>query len=212
MNIETITLPKYTWKTPILEHIERYARDMFIPVLLEDTANFLIHCLKQYNPQSILEIGTAIGYSGTIMLQTCPTATLTTMELEQDSYDIAKQHFQEFGVLDRVHQYLGDAYIVLQQLAQQQKKFDFIFLDGPKGQYIKYLPLLEKLLKKGGILFADNVLFKHMVDGPEFVPHKKRTIVVNLRKYLNEIVTQPTWQSHIYAIGDGVAVSQKIKE
>lgn len=212
MNIERITPKSHAWKSETMASIESYARENFIPVLLEDTANLLVDYLIEYQPKVILEIGTAIGYSGSIILDTLPYAHLTTMELDENSYKVAEGHFSQFGLSGRVTQVLGDAHDVLDDLVAQNKKYDFIFLDGPKGQYIKYLCKLEKLLNCRGILFADNVLYRHMVNGTDWVPHKKRTIVVNLRKYIAEVTTNPTWNTHVYDIGDGVAVSFKTKE
>jgi caffeoyl-CoA O-methyltransferase len=84
-------------------------------------------------------------------------------------------------------------------------------LDGPKGQYIRYLPVLTNLLNVGGVIFADNVLYKGMVESTEFIPHKKRTIVVNLRKYLNEVTNSDRFDTIVHKIGDGVAISKLIK-
>ena len=191
----------------MLEELERYARQNYIPVLLNETKNLLIEKIKEVNPKTILEIGTAVGYSGTVMLK-YSNATLTTIELEEQNIAIAKQTFESNNVIDRVNQIQGDAKEVIKNLNQ---KFDFIFLDGPKGQYINYLPYLKKLLNDGGTLFADNVLYKGMVESAEFIPHKKRTIVVNLRKYINAICNDFELESKIYHIGDGVAIWKKIK-
>lgn len=191
----------------MLEELERYARQNYIPVLLNETKNLLIEKIKEVNPKTILEIGTAVGYSGTVMLK-YSNAILTTIELEEQNIAIAKQTFESNNVIDRVNQIQGDAKEVIKNLNQ---KFDFIFLDGPKGQYINYLPYLKKLLNDGGTLFADNVLYKGMVESAEFIPHKKRTIVVNLRKYINAICNDFELESKIYHIGDGVAISNKIK-
>lgn len=210
MEIKQIKLtPDTSWQTQQLKQIESYARINFIPVLLPDTATLLYKTLGENQPIRILEIGTAIGYSGTIILNTCPDANLTTIEVDENSYLVAEKHFEQFNLTNRVTQHLGDALTVLEQLANNDEKFDFVFLDGPKGQYIKYLPFITTMLNKGGIIFADNVLFRHMVDGPEFVPHKHRTLVVNLRKYLNEVSTLE-WQTEILDIGDGVAISKKL--
>ena len=186
-----------------LENLEKFARENYIPVLLDDTRELLIETVKNIQPKSILEIGTAVGYSGTLMLQSSD-AVLTTIDLNADSIAIAKNTFTENGVIGRVTQLQGDAKDVLPTLSG---KFDFIFLDGPKGQYIRYLPYLENLLNKGGVIFADNVLYRGMVESTEFIPHKKRTIVVNLRKYLNAVTNSNKFDTIIYKIGDGVAIS-----
>ena len=120
-----------------LEKLEKFARDRYIPVLLDDTRELLINTVTELQPSTILEIGTAIGYSGTLMLLST-NATLTTIELSEDSIAIAENTFKENGVYDRVTQLEGDAKDVLATLSG---KYDFIFLDGPKGQYIRYLPM-----------------------------------------------------------------------
>lgn len=187
-----------------LQNLEKFARENYIPVLLDDTRDLLINTVTSLNPKSILEIGTAVGYSGTLMLKSC-NATLTTIDLNSESIAIAKNTFTENGVYNRVTQLQGDAKDVLPTLTS---KFDFIFLDGPKGQYIRYLPILENLLNKGGVIFADNVLYKGMVESTEFIPHKKRTIVVNLRKYLNAVTNSNKFDTIIHKVGDGVAISK----
>ena len=190
----------------MLEELEKYARQNYIPVLLDDTKDLLLKTIKEYNPKTILEIGTAVGYSGTLMLSSCD-AVLTTIELEEKNIELAKTTFTSNNVYDRVTQLKGDAKEIIPIL---DTKFDFIFLDGPKGQYINYLPYLKNLLNDGGIIFADNVLYRGMVESTEFIPHKKRTIVVNLRRYLNEVTTSNDLETTLHHIGDGVAISKKI--
>ena len=110
------------------------------------------------------------------------------------------------GLSDRVKQICGDAKKELEKL---DDKFDFIFLDGPKGQYIYYLPLIEKLLDVDGTIFADNVLFRGKVLSDEWPEHKHRTIILNLRKYL-DVVSKPPYKSEIVDIEDGVCITKKI--
>ncbi len=193
----------------MLDSLEKFAREHYIPVLLDDTKELLIQTIHQVKPKKILEIGTAIGYSGTIMLKNCD-AVLTTIDIDENNISIAKNTFKEYCVDERVNQIVGDAKNVLPTLSD---KYDFIFLDGPKGQYIYYLPHILKLLNENGVLFADNVLYKGMVKSEEFIPHKKRTIVVNLRKYLESVTNSQIFDTTIYEIGDGVAISKlKTKE
>ena len=107
----------------------------------------------------ILEIGTAVGLSGSAALLALPKARLTTIELEEDSYLRAKENFRFFGVEKRVNAYLGDAGDIIASMPREMNgTFGFIFLDGPKAQYLKYLPDLKRLLKTGGVLFSDDVL------------------------------------------------------
>ena len=175
-----------------------------IPVADDETLNFLLLTLAAVKPQRILEIGTAVGLSSVAMLYACPNARLTTMELEEERYLEAKENFVEFGVSDRVNAYMGDAGEIL---AMMDGEFDFVFLDGPKAQYEKYLFDLKRLMKKGAVLFADDVLLYGWVNGVEPTPQKRHSIVDKIRSYLDTITKDKSFITSVIDIGDGVALS-----
>lgn len=175
-----------------------------IPVADEETLNFLLLTLEMYQPKRILEIGTAVGLSGVAMLQTLPDAKLTTIELEEERYQEAKQNFTDFAVDGRVNAYLGDAGEIL---AMMNGQFDFVFLDGPKAQYEKYLFDLKRLMKKGAVLFSDDVLLYGWVSGVEPTPQKRRSIVEKIRSYLEVLTNDTDFRTSVLDIGDGVALS-----
>ena len=175
-----------------------------IPVADDETLNFLLLTLAAVKPQRILEIGTAVGLSTVAMLYACPEARLTTMELEEERYLGAKENFAEFAVLDRVNAYLGDAGEIL---AMMDGEFDFVFLDGPKAQYEKYLFDLKRLMKKGAVLFADDVLLYGWVSGVEPTPQKRHSIVDKIRSYLDTVTKDKDFITSVLDIGDGVALS-----
>lgn len=190
-----------------MQNILAYARENHIPVLLDDTAKLLFSKINNQKPKNVLEIGTAIGYSGTLILN-ASNCKLTTIEKDEASFNLAKHHFEKFGLTNRVNQILGDALEELNNLVKLNKKFDFIFLDGPKGQYIKYLPILKQLINNSGVLFADNVFFKRMIFIEGTIPHRKRTIVVNLRKFLETVKTDNNFYNiEILDVGDGVLIA-----
>ncbi len=175
-----------------------------IPVADDETLNFLLVMLTATKPKRILEIGTAVGLSATAMLYACPDAKLTTMELEEDRYLEAKQNFADFGIADRVTAYLGDAGEIL---AMMDGQFDFVFLDGPKAQYEKYLFDLKRLMVKGAILFADDVLLYGWVSGEEPTPQKRHSIVDKIRSYLSVVTADKDFTTSVLDVGDGVALS-----
>ena len=175
-----------------------------IPVADDETLNFLLVLLQSIQPKRILEIGTAVGLSGTAMLSVCPDARLTTMELEEERYLEAKQNFADFGISNRVNAYLGDAGEIL---AMMDGEYDFVFLDGPKAQYEKYLFDLKRLMKKGATLFADDVLLYGWVSGEEPTPQKRQSIVDKIRSYLHTITEDQDFSTSVINIGDGVALS-----
>ncbi len=189
-----------------LEKIKSVAKENHIPIIKDDGCDFLIEFCKQQKPKKILEIGTAVGYSGSMMLLNCPNSVLTTIEINEQSFNMAKNTFLILNLTDRVNQILGDAKNVIKEL---NEKYDLIFLDGPKGQYIFYYEDLKKLLNKGGYILADNVYFHGLVKGPEFVKHKLRTIVVNLRKFILTIQNDNEVETQILDKGDGIAIIKK---
>ena len=188
-----------------LKILESFARQNHIPVLLDDSAMFLSEFTRKNQYKNILEIGTAIGYSGSIMLLESKQATLTTIELNQTSYNMATNTFKTLGLSDRVTQLLGDAYEHILILHNQKQKYDLIFLDGPKGQYLRYYPYLLDMLSDGGCLLADNVLLKGMVRKEGIIPHKKRAMVTKLKQFVREIETRQDLNTTIHEIGDGIA-------
>ncbi len=175
-----------------------------IPVADDETLNFLLLILAATKPTRILEIGTAVGLSAVAMLQACENARLTTVELEEERYLEAKENFAYFGVENRVNAYMGDAGEILSMM---DGEFDFVFLDGPKAQYEKYLFDIKRLLKKGGTLFADDVLLYGWVSGVEPTPQKRRSIVDKIRSYLDTITKDKDFITSVLDVGDGVALS-----
>ena len=175
-----------------------------IPVADDETLNFLLLTLRMVKPARILEIGTAVGLSAVSMLYECPSARLTTIELEEERYVEAKKNFADFGVTDRVNAHLGDAGEIL---AMMDGEFDFVFLDGPKAQYEKYLFDLKRLMKQGAILFADDVLLYGWVSGEEPTPQKRHSIVDKIRSYLEVVTADKDFITSVLNVGDGVALS-----
>lgn len=175
-----------------------------VPVCDDETLQFLLLTLKMVKPKKILEIGTAVGLSGVAMLQTLENAKLTTIELEEERYVEAKRNFAFFNVQDRVTAHLGDAGEILSMM---DGEFDFVFMDGPKAQYEKYLFDVKRLLNKGGILFADDVLLFGWVSGEEETPQKRRSIVEKIRSYLDVITSDKDFHTSVLNVGDGVALS-----
>ncbi len=190
-----------------LEKLKQISNENHIPIIKDDGCDFLTSFCKQHNFQNILEIGTAVGYSGSFMLQSTTNSHLTTIEINEDNFNVAQKTFQTLNLTNRVTQILGDAKDVIKTL---HSEYDFIFLDGPKGQYLAYYEDLLKLLKVGGYILVDNVYFHGLVRGQEFVKHKLRTLVVNLRKFIDVITTDNRVETQILDIGDGIAIIKKL--
>ena len=192
----------------MFEEIEKYAKENFIPIIRPKSRQILMDEVKKASPSKILEIGSAIGYSGLCMLF-ASSASLVTIEKDEGRTAMARQNFERYNVAERVQLINDDALKVLTNLAEEGSQFDFVFLDGPKGQYHKYLPLLTKLLVKGGTLFADNVSVMGLVDSTEPIAHKHRTMVVNMRKFLSDVSSSTQFESQILKVEDGILIAKR---
>lgn len=185
--------------------------DGYNPIIRPKTLEYLRKILKEKQPQAILEIGTYIGCSTAIMLEDCPSSHVVTVDKDANLCHCAELNLKELGFFGRYEIVNDDAFNVIDGLHKQNKKFDLIFLDGPKGQYLKYLPLLKDMLNIGGVLFADDVLFHGYVGQNGLVKHKHRTIATNLRKFLKLIQEDKDFITNIYDFEDGFSISEKIK-
>ena len=192
----------------MFEEIENYAKENFIPIIRPNSREILMAEVKKLSPSKILEIGSAIGYSGLCMLF-ASSASLVTIEKDEERATMARQNFERYNVAKRVQLINDDALKILTNLAEEEAKFDFVFLDGPKGQYHKYLPLISKLLVKGGTLVADNISVMGLVDSTEPIAHKHRTMVVNMRKFLSEVTSSSQFESRILKIEDGILIAKR---
>ncbi len=175
-----------------------------IPVADDETLNYLLLMVSAVRPRRILEIGTAVGLSAAAMLMRCEETHVTTIELEEERYLEAKKNFAALGLSGRVTDYLGDAGEILSMM---DGCFDFVFLDGPKAQYEKYIFDLKRLMRPGSVLFADDVLLYGWVSGEEPTPAKRRSIVEKLRGYLDAVTNDKDFITSVLNVGDGVAVS-----
>lgn len=180
-----------------------------IPIIRDKSFNLLLTVVSMLSPKSILEIGTANGCSGIGMLLEAPSARLTGIEINEDIVLEAKQNLKDFGLSDRARFFVGDANEIIPQLTG---KYDFIFLDGPKGHYKQYLPWLLPLLNAGGVLFADNVLFRGLVDGTQKGSKRNNTIIYSMRAFLEEVSKDKNLKTTVLDIEDGVSISLKIKD
>lgn len=188
----------------VLRSLERESLAAGVPILRESERDALLSACASARPARILEVGTAVGFSALLMALRCPEAEIDTIELDPARHARAVRAMAEAGVSGRVRCHLGDAAAVLPALAGP---YDFLYLDGPKGQYLAHLRLAEPLLSPRAVIAADNVLFRGLVrqEGP--VPHRYRTIVMRLRAYLAYV--KDHYDTVVCTEGDGLAVSRK---
>lgn len=188
-----------------MEQIIKYAKDNDIPILRPETASLLNIIVQAKKPETALEIGTSIGFSGLVILRAMnEDGRLVSVDMDETSLEIARENFRLQGFAERITLINNDTGEVLHNLTDS---FDLIFIDGPKAQYINYLSYCIKLLNKGGILICDDVLFYGMVADNKLVNRRKITIVKRLRKFLKIISSHPQLDTSIIPIGDGLSIS-----
>ena len=203
--IETL-LPE---ESPEEQNLRDYAAEHRVPILRRDAAAFLRTLAVACNPARILEIGTAIGYSATILSNALPSSQIDTVEINLDCVVKARKNFTEMGIEGRIRVIAGDGADVLASL---RNPYDMIFFDAAKGQYIHLYEDAIRLLNPGGLLVCDNCIFYGKVmESPETAPHKHRTIVANMRAFLNKMMSDSRLRASLLDVGDGMAVACKIK-
>lgn len=191
--------------------LKKYAKTNLTPILRPKSARFLRDLCKEKKPQKILEIGTAIGYSASLMLSCCKNASLVTIEKDAHMALLAKETFLARNLTRQVRLIENDAFEALKSLVSEGEKFDLIFLDGPKGQYFKYLPLLKQLLGKKGTLLADDVLFHGYVKKEGDPGHKHRTIVASLRAFIADLQADESFKTSLLEFEDGLLLCERLK-
>lgn len=192
----------------ILLELREFSASNGIPIILPETAKLLLVLGLAIKPRRILETGTAIGYSSILLARTLRAGgVIDTIENDYKMLEIARHNIRRSGCQDKINSIAGESAEVLRCL---DKSYDFILLDAAKGQYIELLHDCIRLLNSGGLLVSDNVLFKGMVANDKLVVRRKKTIVKNLREYLNNICNNPALETSILPVGDGVAVSIKL--
>ncbi|MBP3339003.1 MAG: O-methyltransferase [Lachnospiraceae bacterium] len=192
----------------VLNEIEKEAIATYVPIIRKEMESFLRVMLTIKQPKRILELGTAIGYSAILMSEYMPKeCVIDTIENYEKRIPIAKANFERAGVSNRINLYEGDAMEIMPTL---KHKYDFVFMDAAKAQYIYFLPLLKDLMEDGAILITDNVLQDGDIIESRFgVTRRNRTIHSRMREYMYEIKNSKDFETTIVPIGDGITLSVK---
>lgn len=190
----------------VMKELEFEAETYNIPIIRESERQLLFKTVYENKPKRILEIGTAIGFSALLMATANDDAIIDTVEKDTKRFERAKKAIEDANMTERINCISGDADKVISELSGN---YDFVYLDGPKGQYLNHLKKIEKILSEKAVIVADNVLFKGLVKSGEYPPHRYRTIVMRLREYLEYVNRE--YSTEIYEEGDGMAISFRNK-
>lgn len=189
----------------ILQEQRSYGEAHKVPILREEEVPLFLELVQKYKPSSVLEVGTAIGYSTLLIASGLSLdGKLLSLELDKARHEKAKAYIGKTTYASRIHCALGDANELLKTL---EGTFDFVFLDGPKGHYLEQLKLIMPHLRPGAVVLADNVLFRGYVRGEVPCPRRFKTITSRLKAYLDFVEGSPSFDTEIIPLGDGMSVS-----
>jgi predicted O-methyltransferase YrrM len=159
--VESFLYKSFPNPNQILEEVDEFGQRNNVPIIGPLVGRFLHLFVRACKPSSILEIGTAIGYSTIWLASALPDSSkLTTIEIDEETIEIAKKNIVEAKLSAKVRFLLGDAGELIPQM---KEKYDFVFLDTEKNLYPKLLPYLIKMVNIGGFLVADNTLWRGRV-------------------------------------------------
>ena len=194
--------------SPVCNAIEKEALADGVPIIRKEMGNLLKVLLLLKQPQKILEVGTAVGYSSILMSENMPqNCRITTIENYEKRIPVAKNNFKRAGKEEVITLLEGDAMDILKEL---DGTYDFIFMDAAKGQYINFLPELLRLMPAGGLLISDNVLQEgDIVESRYGVTRRNRTIHTRMREYIYTLTHAEQLETSIVSIGDGITLSVK---
>jgi len=188
-----------------LEKVKEKALENHIPILMDDTLEKIEEILQEEKPKRILEIGTAVGYSASMFAKsTDEDCIIDTIEIDEERAKEAEENIKKIGVAERINIMVGNAVDILPTLTST---YDIVFIDAAKGKYPIFLENAIRLIKDGGIILADNILYKGYVMS-DYNAHKQRTAVRHLREYIKEITENDKCESEILEIGDGLAITK----
>ncbi|SFB24828.1 Predicted O-methyltransferase YrrM [Acetitomaculum ruminis DSM 5522] len=193
----------------ILNTIEKEALRDNVPIVRKDMQAFLKFVLALKKPEKILEAGTAIGFSSILMGENSKKdCHITTIENYQKRINIAKENIKRAGMTEKITLLEGDALEVMEKL---DDKYDMIFLDASKGQYINLLPQVMRLLKNDGIVISDNMFQDgDLIESRFAVRRRDRTIHKRIRDYIYEITHNESLKTVLLPVGDGVAFTTRV--
>ena len=190
----------------LFNKIKKKALEEHIPIIMDDTLEVIESYLSKEKPHRFLEIGTAVGYSAICFSKfLAEDGMIDTIEIDEQRAKTAIENIKNMGLEEKINVMIGNAVDILPTL---ESGYDAVFIDAAKGKYPVFLNESMKLLKKDGLIFADNVLYKGYVMG-EYNKHKQRTAVTHLREFIKMVNEDTRLETQILEVGDGLAISRK---
>lgn len=187
----------------LIEEMEEYARNNYVPIARKDNILYLQNLIKENKLYNILELGSAIGYSAICMASVSDKVRITTIERDEVLYKEALNNIRKAHMEDRITIIFDDIFNV-----EIQGKYDLIFIDAAKAQYIKFFEKVSPLLNKNGVIISDNI---ELLDLQRLTSSKKsKKLVEKMNLYKQYLLNLEDYESEFLSIGDGFAITRKI--
>jgi len=188
-----------------IKEIKKYALDNKVPIMVDDGIDFLTTFIIKNQINSVLEIGTAIGYSAIMMALANPNLKITTIERDHERYLEALKNIKKFDLEDRITLIFNDALEV-----KIEDKFDLVFIDAAKGQNINFFEKFSSNLKDEGYIITDNMEFHGLVEKEiEIQSRNLRALVRKIKEYKEYLLNLTDYKVEFFDIGDGIAVAER---
>lgn len=198
-------IDKIKEKDTLILEMEKYAEEFNVPIVTKEVAEYLKFIVKSYQFKNVLEVGTAIGYSGILMAREIQKngGKLYTIEIDEERFNLAQENFKKSN-LDNIISIKGDA---VEEIKKINDKFDFVFIDASKGHYMEFFEDSYKLLNENGIIFIDNIMFRGYLY-KEF-PKRFKTIVRRLNEFIDYLYEREGGEFVLLPFGDGIGLYRK---
>ena len=189
-----------------LLQIEEYAKENYIPIMLKDGIEYLCDYIRKNNIKNILEIGSAIGYSAIKMALVSDDISITTIEKDEERYNMAVSNIHKFNLDNRINIILKDAKEV-----ELTSKFDLIFIDASKGNNIYFFNKFASNLVDSGVIITDNLSFHGRVEDANLITSKNQLGIVNkIKDFINFLDNNKDFTTTYISVGDKIAISKRI--
>lgn len=189
----------------MIERLEKYAKDNNVPIMLSDGIEYLCNFILENNIKSILEIGTAIGYSAIRMALVNKEINITTIERDKERYDLAINNIKDMNLDNRISVIYGDAMDV-----EVDGIYDLIFIDASKGHSIDFFQKYSKYLSNNGVIITDNLSFHGLVEDESLaVTRNQRALVRKIKNFISFLDNNKEFTTIYIDVGDKISISRR---